>query len=214
MEKIDLHSENYKFLPYNTGMPIVLLPEYGRTIQNMVDYCVGLEDRDERTACAYAIVNVMKRLFPSQTGEHGDLKKFWDQLNIMARFELDIDFPCEVVTAESINVKPQPIPYSKGQIRFRHYGRSLENMIKTVSEMEDSREKDDLISMIAHQMKKQMLMHNPESVDNARILKDLYDYSDGKINLDPSSFILHDFQDITPEPKKSKRGRKKVKQNR
>lgn len=209
MEKIDIHSDNYKFLPYNTGMPVLLLPEYGRTIQNMVDYCVEIEDKEERTSCAYAIVNVMKKLFPSHIGEHGDLKKFWDHLNIMSRFELDIDFPCEVVTAESVNVKPSPIPYSKGQIRFRHYGRSLENMIKTVSEMEDGKEKDDLISMIAHQMKKLLLTHNPEGVDNARVLRDLYDYSEGKINLDPATYILHEFHDITPVPVKSKRGRRK-----
>lgn len=209
MEKIDINSEDYKFLPYNTGMPPLPIQEYGRTIQNMVDYCVEIPDKDERTACAYAIIGVMKRLFPNQIGEKGDVKKFWDHLNIMARFELDIDFPCEVITADTVNPKPEPISYNKGPIKYRHYGRSLENMIKTVADMEEGEEKDELIYMIAHQMKKLLLTHNPEGVDNARVLRDLYDYSDGKINLDPATYVLHDFYDATPVQPKKKRGRKR-----
>ena len=210
MEKIDIHSEDYKFLPYNTGMPHLPLPEYGRTIQNMVDYCVEIPDKEERTACAYAIIGVMRRLFPSNVGEGGDMKKFWDHLNIMARFELDIDFPCEVVTADTVNPKPQSIPYDKGPIRFRHYGRSLENMIKLVADMEDSPEKDEYISMIAHQMKKLLLFHNPEGVDNARVLRDLREYSTGKIDLDPNTYILHEFHEITPvQPKGKKKSKKR-----
>lgn len=210
MEKLDiLNSEDYRFLPYNTGMPHLPLPEYGRNIQNMVDYCVEIPDREERTACAHAIVGVMRRLFPQQVGEKGDLKKFWDHINIMARFELDIDFPCEVITAETANPKPDAVPYSKSRIKFRHYGRNLEQMIKVVAEMEDGQERDELIYLIAHQMKKQLIAHNPEGVDNARVLRDLYDYSEGKIDLNPNTYILHEFQDITPVPAKGKKGRKK-----
>ncbi|MBD5418861.1 MAG: DUF4290 domain-containing protein [Bacteroides sp.] len=190
-------------------MPNLPLPEYGRNIQNMVDYCVEIPDKEERTACAYGIVKVMKTLFPNNVGEKGDMKKFWDHLNIMARFELDIDFPCEVVTAEDVNPKPSRIPYGKGNIRFRHYGRSLENIIRIVADMEEGEEKERLISMIANQMKKLMLTHNPDGVDNAKILKDLALYSDGKINLDPATYLLHEFQDITPvKTKKTRRKRK------
>lgn len=210
MEQEEILTKNkFKFLPYNTGMPNLPLPEYGRNIQNMVDYCVEIPDKEERTACAYGIVKVMKTLFPNNVGEKGDMKKFWDHLNIMARFELDIDFPCEVVTAEDVNPKPSRIPYGKGNIRFRHYGRSLENIIRIVADMEEGEEKERLISMIANQMKKLMLTHNPDGVDNAKILKDLALYSDGKINLDPATYLLHEFQDITPvKTKKTRRKRK------
>ena len=210
MEQEEILTKNkFKFLPYNTGMPNLPLPEYGSNIQNMVDYCVEIPDKEERTACAYGIVKVMKTLFPNNVGEKGDMKKFWDHLNIMARFELDIDFPCEVVTAEDVNPKPSRIPYGKGNIRFRHYGRSLENIIRIVADMEEGEEKERLISMIANQMKKLMLTHNPDGVDNAKILKDLALYSDGKINLDPATYLLHEFQDITPvKTKKTRRKRK------
>lgn len=212
MNKIDiLNNDDYKFLPYNTGMPHLDMPEYGRNIQNMVDYCVEIPDREERTACAHAIVGIMRRLFPNQVGDKGDLKKFWDHLNIMSRFRLDIDFPCDVVTAETAHPIPEAVPYSQGRIKFRHYGKNLEQMIKVVAAMEDGEEKDELIYLVAHQMKKQLIAHNPEGVDNARVLRDLYDYSDGAINLDPQTYILHEFHDVTPVATKAKKGRKRKK---
>lgn len=206
----EILSENsFKFIPYNTGMPHLPLPEYGRNIQNMVDYCVGIPDREERTVCAHAIVGVMRTLFPKNVGENGDMKKFWDHLNIMARFELDIDFPCEVVTVDTVNPRPAQLRYEKSPIRNRQYGRSLENIVKIVSMMEPGEERDRLISMIAHQMKKLLLTHNPDGVDNARILRDLYNYSEGRIDLDPNRYILHEFQDVTPVAKGNKGRNKK-----
>ncbi|MDE5843573.1 MAG: DUF4290 domain-containing protein, partial [Muribaculaceae bacterium] len=115
------------------------------------------------------------------------------------------------VSADAVNPRPNPIPYEKGPIKYRHYGRSVENMIIKVADMEEGEERDELISMLAHQMKKLLLAHNPEGVDNARVLRDLYDYSKGKIDLDPATYILHDFHDITPVAVKGKKGKKKKK---
>lgn len=205
-----LTNNKFKFIPYNTGMPQLPLPEYGRNIQNMVDYCVEIPDREERTICAHAIVGVMRTLFPQNIGDKGDMKKFWDHLNIMSRFELDIDFPCEVLTVENANPSPCRLQYSKSPIHNRQYGRNLENIVRIVAMMEEGEDRDRLISMIAHQMKKLLLTHNPDGVDNTRILRDLYNYSDGKIALDPETYILHDFRDVTPQPqgkKKKKRAK-------
>ena len=181
-----LTAKNIKFLPYNTGMPKMRLSEYGRNIQNVVDYCCEIP------------------------GENGSLDTFWDHLNIMSGFRLDIDFPVEVVTAEEMNVKPQKLPYPTSPMRARHYGRSLEAMIKIVADMEESAERDELISMCAHQMKKMLMAHNPEAVSDAKVLADLCEFSDGKINLDPSTYQLREFQDITPA--KAKKGKKKKKE--
>ena len=90
-------------IPYNTDMEPVVLPEFGRNIQNMVDYCVGIPDRDERTVCAYSIADIMASLFPQLVGENKDMTKVWDNINIMSRFELDLDFPCELVTRAKRN---------------------------------------------------------------------------------------------------------------
>ena len=147
-------------LPYNTDNAPIILPEFGRNVEGLVKHCCSIEDREERTRCAYALVDVMANLFPELVGEKGDKTQIWNQLNIMSQFSLDIDFPCEVITAELLHPLPDRIPYTASSMRYRHYGKNIEKMIGIVSEMEDGEEKDILISMIAHHMKKLMLTHN------------------------------------------------------
>lgn len=195
-------------LPYNTDMEPMLLPEYGRHLQGLVDYCVRIPDRDERTACAYAIADTMADMFPDMVGENRDYSKIWDQLNILSRFELDIDFPCEVITAEKMNPVPDKIPYTSSDMRFRHYGKNIEKMIGIVADLEENEEKEVLISMLAHHMKKLMLQHNKEGVDDAKILRDLALYSHNKINLDPQNYLLHEFREA-PQPKQNNKRKKK-----
>lgn len=196
-------------LPYNTDNPPIVLPEFGRNVEGLVKYCCEIEDRDERTQCAYDLVNVVANLFPDLVGENGDMSQIWDQINIISRFKLDIDFPCDVITADRLNPKPERIPYTSSHMRYRHYGKNIEKMISTVSEMEDGDEKDLLISMIAHHMKKLMLTHNKEGVDDAKILKDLAEYSEGKINLDPTKYLLHEFKEVElVSPGKGKKKKK------
>ena len=110
-------------MEYNTQKEKLILPEYGRNIQNMVDHCLTIEDREERTACAYTIINTMGNLFP-QLKDLDDFKHIlWDHLAIMSNFKLDIDFPYEVIKQEKLNVKPEKIEYSSSKnIRFMHYG--------------------------------------------------------------------------------------------
>lgn len=182
-------------LPYNTDMEPILLPEYGRHLQGLVDYCVAIPDREERTACAYAIADTMASIFPELVSDPNDRSKVWNQINIMSRFELDIDFPCDVITAEKLNPKPEKIPYSNPEMRFRHYGKNIEKMIDVVAGLEEGEEKDLLVSMIAHHMKKLMLQYNKEGVDDAKILRDLALYSGGRIDLDPKTYLLHELRE-------------------
>lgn len=195
-------------IPYNTDQEPLLLPEFGRTIQKMVDYCVGIEDRDERNHCAYSIADMMAGCHPDLVGEDGDMRRIWDAMNIMSRFELDVDFPCEVVSQEKMHPVPERIPYGNSNIRLRYYGKNIERMISYVADMEPGEERDELISMIAHHLKKLQLQHNKEGVDDAKILRDLAMYSGGKIDLDPEQYILHEYREI-PEPKQQNKKRKK-----
>lgn len=194
-------------IPYNTDLKPITLPEFGRNVQGMVDYCMSLPTKEERTKCAYAVADIMANLFPELVGANRDYSQIWDQINIISRFKLDIDFPCEVITADKMNPKPAKIPYTASAMRYRHYGKSIEKMIETVADMDDGEEKDVLISLIAHHMKKLMLIHNKEGVDDAKILKDLCEYSHGKINLDPNTYLLHEFKEATPvnQPKSKKK---------
>lgn len=189
-------------LYYNTGMPDLPMPEYGRNIQQMVDYCVSIPDREERTHCAHSIVAVMANMFP----ENRDIQKFWDHVNVMSGFKLDIDFPVEVIGEEGMHPKVSKIPYTLSRFRYRHYGKIIEAMIDKVAAMEDGEEKDDLISMIAHHMKKLMMVHNKEGMTDAKILRDLYVYSGGRIDLNPETYVLREFKEIKePAPQKKKK---------
>lgn len=196
-------------LYYNTALPQMALPEYGRNVQNMVDFCMTITDRDVRTSCAYAVVKVMSTLFPELKGENGDDRKFWDHINVMSGFKLDVDFPCEVIQAENLNPKPEKISYTASRFRYRHYGKIIERMVQRVAELEDGSEKEELVSRIAHHMKKLMIAHNAEAMTDAKVLRDLADYSEGRINLDPETYILHQFQVVAPQTPSKKKKKKK-----
>jgi len=199
---------------YNTQQRPLLLSEYGRNVQNMIDYCLTITDREQRNLCAKAIVGVMRRLTPQQANTPEKEQKLWDHLNIMSGFALDVDFPVPVLGQEEMHPTPAGIPYSDRRIKWRHYGRNIEQMVNRVADLEDGPDKDALISMIAHQMKKLMLVHNPEGVDDAKILRDLSVYSGGRINLDPETYPLHEFMEAPAPERPGKKGRrKKVKMN-
>ncbi len=195
-------------LTYNTQLKPLALPEYGRMIHQMVEYATQIPDRDERTRCAFAIAKIMKNLFPQEFASPDGERKMWDHINIISDFKLDIDFPVEVSSAEAIHPKPDPIPYCDQNIRHRYYGKNIQLMIDRVAELEEGPEKDSLISMIAHHMKKLMFTHNKEGVNDARILRDLAEYSKGRIQLDPETYILHEFREIEPVQNGKKKKKK------
>lgn len=199
-----------KMIPYNTGMPTLKMAEYGRNIQNLVEFCISIPDRDERTECATAIADIMTILFPSLKKDPNNYKKIWDHINIMADFKLDIDFPVPVITEEEANPTPDPIPYSNSrEILFRYYGKHIQNMVETVAEMDESEEKRTLIGVIANHMKKLMLAHNKEAVSDQKVFQDLRFISNGKIDLQPGDIQLYDYQEVVSQSGKKQNKKKK-----
>lgn len=181
-------------MEYNTQRKKMELPEYGRSVQNMVDHALTIEDREERQRCANTIVNIMGGMFP-QLREVPDFKhKLWDHLAIMSDFKLDIDYPFEIVKPEELDVKPERIAYSGKAIRYRHYGRFLEGMIKKAVEMEDAEEKSALINMLAIQMKKSLTNWNKDGIEDQKIVDDLREYSNGAIDLKVEDLHLNEQQ--------------------
>ncbi|MDE6669977.1 MAG: DUF4290 domain-containing protein [Muribaculaceae bacterium] len=197
-----------KMIPYNTGLPRMVLPEYGRNIQQMATNCLSIEDREERTRCAYEIIDVMVSLFPNMVGDNGNLQKLWDHLNMMCDFKLDIDFPIEVADQSSMHPKPAKVPYTTSGPYHRQYGRLLPQIVKIVSDMPNCDDKDVLVSMVAHHMKKMLLSQNKDGVSDSRVLADLSHFSGGLINLDPEEYILHDFFESMPQIKTKKKKKK------
>lgn len=195
-------------LNYNTSLTPLTLPEYGRNIQRMVDHCLSIEDREERTKCAFTIVKSMGNLFPELRAPENE-HKLWDHLMIMSNFSLDIDFPCEVLRAEDLNTSPERVDYPQGPIRYRHYGKITQQMIDKAASLEPGEERDQVVILLANHMKKQMLALNPDGVDDAKIFSDLLELSRGAIRLDPSQVRLHEFKEMpvaTTGKKKKKKG--------
>ena len=170
-------------MEYNTQRKKMELPEYGRSVQNMVDHALTIEDREERQRCANTIINIMGGMFP-QLRDVPDFKhKLWDHLAIMADFKLDIDYPFDIVKKEDLVVKPEQLEYPNGAFRYRHYGRFLEGMVKKAIEIEDEEEKKQLINLLAIQMKKDLNNWNKEGIEDQKIVDDLREYSNGAIDL-------------------------------
>lgn len=183
-------------MQYNTQQKRMPLPEYGRSIQNMVDHALTIENRSERQRCANTIINIMGNMFPHLRDVNDFKHILWDHLAIMADFKLDIDYPYEIVKKENLYARPPRIPYNNNRIRYRHYGKTLELMIRKATELEAGVEKDQLIKLLATQMKKSFLTWNKESVDDRKIFKDLDELSSGKIVLDEEVHKLAESRDI------------------
>lgn len=193
-------------------MKRLALPEYGRNIQNMVDYCLTIEDREERTNCAYSIIATMGNLFPQLR----DLSEFkhllWDHLAIMSDFKLDIDYPYEVVKKETLNICPDRVPYSSPQsIRYRHYGKLVQGMIDKAMELTDPEEKKELSIYIANYMKKCYILYNKDGVADQKIFDDLRNLSKGDIRLSSDDVVLEDCKDLLASQVQSSSKKKKKK---
>ena len=185
-------------MEYNTQLKKLALPEYGRNMQNMVDFCLTITDREERTRCAHAIINVMGNMFPHLRDVNDFKHILWDHLAIMSNFQLDIDYPYEIIKKENLYSKPGKVPYSTPDMKYRHYGKTLEKMIHLAAEYPDPNQREQLIVLIANHMKKSYTQWNKE-VDDKRIFIDLYDISKGKIDLRDSDLKL---AEIKEQPKK------------
>jgi hypothetical protein len=200
-------------MKYNTNAKRLALPEYGRNIQNMVDYCVTIEDRNERNCCANAIISLMGNMFP-HLRDVSDFKHIlWDHLAIMADFNLDVDYPYEIVKKENLHQRPPHISYRENGIAYKHYGEILERLINKTALMEEGEEKEALIHLIANQMKKSFLIWNKDSVDNQKILKDLAELSKMRIVRNAETFKMVDASGLIDSLQRNNNNKKNKKNN-
>lgn len=182
-------------MEYNTQLKKLALPEYGRNIQNMVDFCIAIPDREERKRCANTIINIMGNMFPHLRDVNDFKHILWDHLAIMADFSLDIDYPYEIVKKEDLYSKPGKIDYSRPDMTYRHYGKTLEKMVKLALTIEDPQESEQFILLVATHMKKSYIQWNKD-VDDNKIFEDLYDLSNRKIDVRNSGMKLPEMKDL------------------
>ena len=170
-------------MQYTSELKRLVLPEYGRNVQQMVDHCMTIEDKAERTRCANTIINIMGNLFPHLRDIEDFKHKLWDHLAIMSDFKLDIDYPYEIIKKENLHTVPESVPYP---------------------------ERSALVSMLANHMKKLFYQWNKDSVEDEKILKDLREYTHGVIDLDASTYHLRDVREPVVQQRKSKNNSKKA----
>jgi len=201
-----MNNMNIEGLDYNTKREKLVLPEYGREIQNMVDYAVALPDKAERQKCAETIIEIMERMFPQNHDNADYIQKLWDHLAIMSDFKLDIDYPFDVAQAKQITAKPDPLEYPMSNIPVRHYGKMMFEIFDKLKTMEPGDERDELVRVTANQMKRNLALWSHGSSDDEKVASDLARYTDGKIQLDLSDFQFEKINDkeVTTKTRKKK----------
>lgn len=172
-------------MDYNSSRKKLVLPEYGRHIQQMVDHAVTIENREERMRCAKTIIGIMGTMFPHLRDVHDFKHKLWDHLAIMADFKLDIDYPYEVPAPAMFQTKPSKVPYQTGKMRFMHYGRIVHELIDKAIAHPNEDEKKVLIQLIAGHMKKSLMTFNKDSATDERVIDDLKQLSKGLLIFEP-----------------------------
>ena len=174
-------------MKYNTARDHLVLPEYGRNVQKMVDHAITIQNKEERNKCVKTIIDFMGQMNPQLR----DLKEFnhklWDDLFIISKFQLEADSPYPLPEPKKINERPEKMPYPKNKIKFPFYGAALENMIKYAVNQNEGRDKEIMTGMIANHMKKSYLLFNKHSVSNDTIILHLKQLSDNKLIL-PKDF--------------------------
>jgi len=179
-------------LQYNTEREHLIIPEYGRHLQKMINYATTRETKEERNKLANAIIAVMGNLQPHLRDVADFQHKLWDQLFIMSDFKLDADSPFEKPTKELLEERPEPLKYPQNHPKYRFYGNNIKTMIDTALTWEEGDMKEALVYTIANHMKKCFLNWNKDTVEDAVIFDHLFELSDGKINLKNSEEDLTD----------------------
>ena len=194
-----------KGLDYNTQREKLVMPEYGREIQNMVDHALTLPSKEERLRCARTIVKLMETKVPQLRDNAGYAQTLWDHLYLMSGKELDIDWPYDVSGAETIMAKPQPMALPQKKIKLRHYGKLVEQLTEKLKTMEPGRERNELTRLTANQMKRDLATWGHGSMDDEKVASDLARMTDGQIQLDLRTFKFEKLVMTPDEPKKGKR---------
>lgn len=166
---------------YNTRRPDVILREYGRNIQKLVQYVMSTKDRQKRTELAHTLIELMKQVNTKLKEGSEYNQKLWDDLYIMSNFTLDVDSPFPMPEKESLGKKPQRVAYNQNRIRYKHYGKNIELLIDKASQLETEEEREASIGAIGKLMKSFYSSWNREVVDDEVILGNMKELSKGKI---------------------------------
>ena len=191
-----------KGLDYNTQREKLVMSEYGREIQKMIEIACELPTKEERLRCAQTIIRLMETKNPQLRDNEDFEQTLWNHLYLMSHRELEIDWPFDISEADNIMAKPKPMALPKNDVKLRHYGKLVEELFVKLKTMPVGEERDTLVRYTANQMKRDLAQYGHGSMDDERIASDLARYTDGVIQLD----VNFKFEKISnTEEKKSKK---------
>lgn len=168
---------------YNSTRNKLILSEYGRNVQNMVKYICELPTKEERNRYAQVVIDLMGFLNPHLRDVADFKHKLWDHLHIISDFKIDVDSPYPKPSPEAIHFKPEPLAYPNQRIKYKHYGKTVEIMIKKAKEMAEPERKQQMVEAIANFMKMAYVTWNKDNVADETIIKDLRELSNGELQL-------------------------------
>lgn len=204
-------------LSYNTERAQLYIPEYGRNVQNMINYAKQIESREERNLAARAIIDVMGQLNPHLRDVEDYTHKLWTHLFIMSNFEIDVDSPYEIPEPESLSERPKIMNYPRNKSKYGHFGHYAEKMIREASKIIDEEEKEYLTEVLANLLKKNYLVFHTQNVENSAIISHLKELSNGKLKLadisllKPTNSILKQVGVTPKKPSKKHKSKKRRK---
>ena len=179
-----------KGLDYNTQREKLVMSEYGREIQKMIEIACELPTKEERLNCAQTIIKLMETKNPQLKDNDNHEQTLWDHLYLMSHRELDIDWPYDVSEADKILSKPQPLKLPKDNVKLRHYGKLIQELFEKLKTMSEGEERDALTLYTANQMKRDLMTWGHGSMDDERVANDLAHFTDGIIQLDLNNLKL------------------------
>ena len=162
---------------YNTELEKITMKEYGRTVQEMVNHCLTIEDREERQRCANTIIQTMARLTQENPTNPIVQTKLWNHLAIISDFKLDIDYPVQIIQKEYVMQRPRPMSTPQTQIKHRHYGHIIEQALDRLKDMEEGPERDALAGQVADRMRQSLFTWNPDVMSEEKVIRDLEHYT-------------------------------------
>jgi len=169
---------------YNTQREGITLKEYGRNVQKLVEYIRTIPDKNKRTELATTLIELIKQLAPVAKEANENPQRMWDDLYIIADFNLDVDTPFGVPQRELLFKKPRKMEYPQNEVRFKHYGKNIERLVKEAVKKEDPQEREEAIIYLGKLMKTFYGNWNKEILDDSIILRDIKTMSGGLLTLD------------------------------
>ncbi|MGL1886065.1 MAG: DUF4290 domain-containing protein [Reichenbachiella sp.] len=169
---------------YNTIQGDIVLKEYGRNVQKLIEHIKTIEDKDERNAKAKTLVELMRQINPAVKDAPEVAQKLWDDLHIISDFTLEIEGPYPTPEKEVLNKKPQRVPYSDNKITFKHFGKNIELLINKAITLEDPEEQEAAIIHIGKLMKTFYYSYNSDIMEDQVVYKNIRKLSKDQLDVD------------------------------